>query len=121
MIHAFEVEVAVEFSLEEAVAIHAFAWWIGKNRAAGRHIYADRCWTCCSVETLSGLWPYWSPGQVRRVVDRLVERGVLLRECWAREAGRSPYDRTSWYAFADEDRFLTPPRTARADLMDSAD
>ena len=102
MIHSFDIELAQEFGLDEAIMISNFQFWISKNLANGRHEYEGRFWTYNSIPDFVKIFPYWTEKQVRRILDSLVVQGVLIKG----NHGKNGYDRTLWYAFLDESKFL---------------
>lgn len=102
MIHSFDIELAQEFGLDEAIMISNFQFWISKNLANGRHEYEGRFWTYNSIPAFVKIFPYWTEKQVRRILDSLVVQGVLIKG----NHGKNGYDRTLWYAFLDESKFL---------------
>lgn len=101
MNHSFDVEFAREYGIEEAIMIQNFHFWISKNKANGRHEHDGRTWTYNSAKAMTELMPYLSDRQIRRTLDSLVEKGVLIKGNW----NESAYDRTLWFAFADESKF----------------
>jgi uncharacterized phage protein (TIGR02220 family) len=102
MNHSFDIAHAQRYGVDEAIMIGNFQYWINKNQANARHQYDGRTWTYNSVLAFEKLFPYWTAKQIRRVLDSLVEQGVLMKG----EYNKSVYDRTSWYAFVDESTFL---------------
>ncbi len=100
--HLFDVEMAVEYGLNEAILIRHFQFWNDKNKAAGKHLHEGRHWSYGSWKSIAALFPYWSEKQVRTILESLIKQGVLMVGCFNSNA----YDRTSWYAFSDEEKFL---------------
>lgn len=94
MNHSFDVELAKLYGVDAAIMIENFRFWIAKNKANGRHFYDDRWWTYNSVKAFSELFPYWSAPQIRRILDRLEEQGVLTSGTY----NQNTYDRTKWYS-----------------------
>jgi len=93
-----------------AVLIHHLAFWIEHNRANKRHFIEGHWWTYNSITAYQALFSYLTEKQIRGALRKLIDKGVLL-------TGRhhdNKYDRTTWYAFADEDRFLD----SRPDAID---
>lgn len=101
MNHSFDIDHAKQYGLHEAILIANFQFWIIKNKANGRHQYDGRTWTYNSARALADLMPYLSDRQIRRTLDNLVEIGVLVKGNY----NPSAYDRTLWFAFADESKF----------------
>ena len=102
MQHSFNIYYAQRYGLTEAVLINNFQFWIGKNRANKSHQYDERTWTYNSVKAFEELFPYLKSSQIRRGLESLVDQKVLIKG----EYNKTPYDRTSWYAFLDESAFL---------------
>lgn len=94
MEHHFDTDIAKEYGVYEAILINNFMFWIAKNKANNKHFYENRYWTYNSVKALSELFPYFSEGQVRRVIDNLVTKEVLIKGNF----NQNPYDKTLWYA-----------------------
>lgn len=102
MNHSFDIAVAKEYGMAEAVIIANFQFWIAKNKANGAHLREGRTWTYNSVKALTELFPYMTDSQIRRVLERLVDLNVLV----CANHNDSTYDRTKWYAFFDESIWL---------------
>lgn len=102
MNHSFDIDHAQAYGLREAILIGNFQFWIGKNKANGRHIYDGHAWTYNSVKAFSELFPYMSAKQIRGAILHLIEAGVLITGNYNANAS----DRTLWYAFSDESIFL---------------
>lgn len=102
MNHSFDIEHARAHGVVEAVLIQNFAFWISHNRANGRHFYQGRTWTYNTVKAFGELFPYLSEPQIRRALDGLIAKGVLVTGNF----NESKVDRTKWYAFTDECIFL---------------
>ena len=96
--HHFDVNIATELGIVEAILVNNFQYWIAQNIANGRHFYDGRYWTYNSVQAYSKYFPYLSHDKIRRAIDKLVSKGVLVRGNY----NKDPKDRTSWYALSDE-------------------
>ena len=88
------------YGVDEAIMIWNLQYWIEHNRANGMHLHDGRYWTWNSVEAFTEIFPFWSRGQIRRILKSLEDKGVLLTGNY----NQSSYDRKTWYAFTD--RFL---------------
>lgn len=110
MEHHFDVDHAVEFGIEEAIVIYNFRFWLLQNKANHRNIKkieidgkkVERYFTYNSAKALSELFPYLNPKQIYRVMESLEKQGVLIKKYF----NSNTYNRTSWYCFKDENRFL---------------
>lgn len=102
MEYSFDIDLATQYGMAEACLIKNFQHWIRKNKANNKHCYDRHYWTYNSVKALSELFPFLTEKQIRRTLDSLVEKGVLIKGNY----NKSSYDRTLWYAFKDESIFL---------------
>ena len=106
--HQFDVDDAVRYGVDAAILLNNIRYWIAKNRANQRHFYQGRYWTYNSNRAFADLFPYWSQPQVRRIIAKLEEAGILL----VGEFNQNPYDHTKWYSINDHiDVTKSPNRT----------
>lgn len=101
-VFTFDAAMAREFGVNEAILIGRLQVWIRNNFANKRNMHDGRTWTYNTRAALAMEFPYWSEDQIWRLVKSLVERGVLMKADYNKKA----YDRTTWYAFVDEKKFL---------------
>lgn len=97
MKHMFDVDVAVQHGLEEAIILENFYYWIKKNEANERHFYDGYYWTYNSQEALSRLFPYLNRNKVQRILQRMEEQGLIIKGNYNLQG----YDRTTWYAMTE--------------------
>jgi hypothetical protein len=84
----------VKIGLNEAILLQQFHYWIEINRKSGKNLVQDKTWTYGSCEQWqSENFPFWSTATVRRTINGLVEKGLLLKGNF----NPSTYDRTLWY------------------------
>lgn len=102
MIYSFDFDFAKEFGVEEAIMITNFQFWISKNKAAGVNFHEGRTWTYNSAKAFAALFPFWTTKQVRRILDSLITKKVLMTGRYNTRTN----NRTIWYAFVNEERFL---------------
>lgn len=102
MEHHFDIEVAKEYGIVEAVLINLFQFWITKNKANNIHSHDGRFWTYCSQRALLEIFPYLSRQNLRTIIKHLVKKGVIIIGNY----NTAPYDKTNWYAFVDEKRWI---------------
>lgn len=102
MEHHFDIDVAKEYGIAEAVLINHFQFWIAKNKANGTNFHDGRYWTFNSQKAMLELFPYLSQKSIRTVLQHLTDRGVII----VGNYNDNLYNRTNWYAFADEDKWL---------------
>jgi len=111
--HSFNLFLACKYSVDEALLIQHFQFWIRFNRINPKnntsHIHSDKCWTYQTREQIQSYMPYWSVDQVRRLCDKLVERGVLVKHNF----NKKRFDKTIWYAFGNEKEFGVDEETVQ--------
>ena len=115
MTYTFDTEVAQKYGVNEAILLQNLAYWIIKNEANNKHFHDGRYWTYNSAEAFAQLFPFWSVNQIRRMLAKLVEDGVLVKGNY----NASQYDRTAWYGFADS--FLQNCKLHFANLQNGND
>jgi hypothetical protein len=98
--HHFKVRDAKRYGITEAILLYNIRFWIAKNRASGKHFYKGKTWTYNSAKAFSDLFPYLSESQIKRALTSLVRQGAILKDNF----NKKPYDRTNWYALADESK-----------------
>lgn len=107
MEYAFNIEHAVLYGVYEAVMIKNFQFWIMKNKANNVHSHDGRYWTYNSISAFEKQFPFWSRDQIRRILKSLTDQGILL----VGNYNKLKMDRTLWYAFQDEKKFLNTPKS----------
>lgn len=95
--YTFETADAIKYGVDCAIVLHAIRFWLEKNKANDKHFYDGRYWTYNSKQAWADLFPFFSATQVRRILDKLVEKKVLVTGNY----NSQKFDRTLWYAFAD--------------------
>ncbi len=100
--HSFDINVAAEYGIIEAIMIKNFQFWIVKNKANGQNFFNGHYWTYNSVKAYERLYPYLTRNQIEYTLKKLEEKGILLSGNY----NEIKFDRTKWYAFADEDKWL---------------
>lgn len=103
MNHSFNTEMAKKYGLLEAVLLENIAHWLDKNLSNNANFKEGRYWTYNSSKGFAQQFDYASAHQIRRALDSLVEKNVLLRNSF----NKVGFDKTSWYTFTDE--FMLSP------------
>lgn len=102
--HSFSVELATEYGIEEAILIHHFQHWIKINRRKNKNFKDGHWWTYQTREEIAAHFPYWSSENIRRYIESLEKKGIIKTGNF----NKINFDKTLWYAFADEEKFLGP-------------
>ncbi|WP_330111941.1 hypothetical protein VSU16_04615 [Cetobacterium somerae] len=99
MNHSFDVDLAVQFGIEEAIIIENLAFWIKKNVANNKNFIDGKYWTFNSARAFNELFPYMNPSKINRVLKKLEKDGII-------EIGnhnKAAYDKTSWYTIINQE------------------
>ena len=94
MNHSFNVEIATQYGIEEAIVLENLHFWIEKNKANKKHRIDGNTWTYNSQEAFTQLFPYMNRPKIQRVMVKLEKEGLILRENF----NEKKYDKTTWYA-----------------------
>lgn len=97
MFYGFDTEIAEQYGVDEAIMLQNFAFWIEKNMANDKHFHDGRYWTYNSHKAMASLFPFWSEKQIRRIIDNLIEKGLITKGNY----NELKYDQTKWYALTD--------------------
>ena len=118
MQHSFNVNIAKEFGILEAILLNNLEYWIAKNKANGTNFYDGFYWTYNSTKAFNELFPYVSQRQIQNALKKLKEKGIIQTGNY----NKSSYDRTLWYAFTTEgETIMQKCKMDYADLLqDSA-
>lgn len=98
MEHHFNVELAKEYGILEAVIMNNLQFWIEKNRANGTNFHDGHYWTYNSAKAFSELLPYASQKQIRKALQNIIGEGIIQTGNY----NKNPYDRTLWYSFTEK-------------------
>lgn len=111
MIYNFDDHEANDYGVFEAIVIYNLRFWIIKNKANNKHQFRGedeiiRTWTYNSQEAFQKIFWFWTKDQVRRILERLLEKEVIVKGNF----NDNSYNKTAWYAFKDEGKFLSQER-----------
>lgn len=95
MQHNFDIDIAKEYGLKEAILLNHLWYWIEKNKANEVHYYDGTYWTYNSVRAFNELFPYLSERKINNALKSLKDKGIIQTGNY----NKSSYDRTMWYAF----------------------
>lgn len=98
MEHSFDINIAKEYGIEEAIFIKHFYFWVKKNACNGSNCFDGKYWTFNKMDTFVKLFPYLTLKQVRRVIDSLKEKGLLETGVF----NKTKFDRTLWYTLTEK-------------------
>ena len=102
MQHSFDVDIAKEYGILEAILLNHLWFWIKKNEANDTNYYDDNYWTYNSTRAFNELFPYVSQRQIQNALTRLKNEEIIITGNY----NNSAYDRTLWYAFSKKGKCI---------------
>lgn len=98
--YCFDTGDASLHGLEGAVMLFNIKYWIAKNKANKKHFYDGSYWTYNSVSAFKELFPFWSQGQITRVLKKLEAEGAIISGNY----NNRMCDRTKWYSVVEKEK-----------------
>lgn len=95
MQHSFDIDIAKDYGIVEAILLNNFEFWLEKNKANQTNFYDGYYWTYNSVKAFNELFPYLSPRKIQNALKHLRDENILQ----VGNYNKLKYDRTLWYAF----------------------
>jgi len=99
---SFDVVLATEYGITEALLIRHFQHWIRINQKNSKNFRENRTWTFQTIQQIADHFPFLNYEKVKYAVEKLVKKGVILIGNFNKIA----IDKTHWYAFVREDIFV---------------
>jgi hypothetical protein len=101
MHHTFDIHLANQYGIEEAILIHHFQYWITINSRSNTNYHDGHTWTYQTRKSIQDHFPYMSFDTIRRKCENLIKLGILKTANY----NKFSMDKTLWYAFVDEKKF----------------
>ena len=102
MQHSFDIDIAKDYGILEAILLNNLWYWIEKNRANETNFFDGEYWTYNSNRAFNELFPYATPRKINYALTRLQEEGLIKTGNY----NQSAYDRTLWYAFTEKGKSI---------------
>ena len=90
----FDPQIAKDIGVEEAIMHSNIEFWCDTNEKNNRHIHGGCAWMYNSVEAFKLQFPFWTAGQIRRILDNLLKKKYIK----AGNYNKIKYDKTRWFA-----------------------
>lgn len=94
----FDIDIAKEYGILEAILINNLDYWISHNRANEKNYYDGSYWTYNSTRALQEQFPYASERKIKTALKHLKDEGIIKTGNY----NKLSYDRTLWYAFTEK-------------------
>ena len=109
--HSFDIELAGQYGIEEAIIIHHFQHWISHNKRLNRACHNSRTWSYQTLDEIAANFPYMNKSKVFDIIQKLCLgksrksrkfefefKPILMKGNF----NKKKYDQTVWYAFIDD-------------------
>lgn len=118
MQHSFDIDIAKEYGVLEAILLNNLWFWIEKNRANGINYYDDNYWTYNSTRAFNELFPYASQRKIQTALAHLKDEEIIITGNY----NKSAYDRTLWYALTKKGKSIMQKcKMENAELVNGSD
>src|SRR5437016_355533 len=97
----FNADIASMYGIHEAIILQNLVFWIDKNVRNKKHYHEYRTWTYNSLDAFVEQYPFFTKNQIEYSVNKLVKEGVIMKGNF----NKMKYDRTTWYALVNEEKF----------------
>lgn len=99
---SFDSGLATGYGFNCAFVIHHLQFWIRYNKERGINLINGRTWTYQTYDLIAAHIKFLTARQVRTAIDKLVEKGVLIKENYNKKIREN----TLWFAFSDESIYV---------------
>lgn len=103
--HSFDIDFARMHGLQESILMKHLLYWIAFNKRKGVNFIEGRTWMYQTQEEMGHHHPYWNRKQIMRILQSLVDQGIIL----AGNHNRCKQTKTQWYAINNEEMFMNIP------------
>jgi len=98
MEHHFNIYVAKDYGIEEAILLHNFYFWLSKNAANEKHFHDGLYWFYNSKKAFVDLFPYMNETKIFRSIKKLEGKGIVVKGNF----NEDKWVRTNWYAITQK-------------------
>lgn len=95
MEHSFNIDIAKQLGIEEAIFIHNMYFWVQKNAANKKLFFDGSYWTYNTKQAYAELFIYMSESKVKRLIAKLEKDNIIKTGNY----NTNKMDRTLWYSF----------------------
>ena len=97
MEHSFNVEIAKQYGMAEAILLKHIWFWCLKNRERQKNFHNDTYWMYYSVKQFQETFCYLKSSKIRSALSKLEQEGLIITGTF----NPKPMDRTKWYAVTE--------------------
>lgn len=100
MNHQFDIEIATQYGILEAVLLNNFWFWIRKNEENDFNFHDGKYWTFNSIKAFHGLFPYATEKQIRSALEHLKAEELIETANY----NNDKFNRSLWYTLTEKGR-----------------
>lgn len=104
---SFDVQLATEIGLNEAILLQSIGYWTFRNRANEKNIYDGKAWSYNSMKAFAEQFPFLTKRQIEYTLNKLHKDGLIETGNYNRMA----FDRTKWYTLTEKGEMLLTKST----------
>ena len=104
---SFDVQLATEIGLNEAIILQSIGYWVLRNRANEKNIYDGKAWSYNSMKAFGEQFPFLTKRQIEYTLTKLQKDGLIETGNYNRMA----FDRTKWYTLTEKGEMLLTKST----------
>ena len=93
MNHSFDIKVATEYGVNEAILFNHICYWYKYNKANNQNYIDGEYWTYNSYKAFAEMFTYWSERQIRYIINNLIKNKLIKKGSF----NKKNYDQTNWY------------------------
>lgn len=97
MEHHFNVEVAKQFGIEEAIILNNIYFWVYKNKTNNKNYYDGNYWTYNSKKAYKEQFPYMAENRIKTALSNLRKYKMIITGNY----NKYKYDKTLWYSITE--------------------
>ena len=97
--HCFDVALATEWGVVEAIIIFHLMFWLRHNAQNNRNIKDGEVWTYNSSEAFHRQLPYLTPRTIRRTLVDMEKNGLIKSSS---DYNKKGFDKTKWYTVTEK-------------------
>jgi hypothetical protein len=98
MQHFFDIDIAQKYDVNLAIFLKNLAYWIVLNQSKDKNLRDGRYWSYMPVSAFPKFFPYWTPKQIRTIIERGISEGLIVTGNYNKRKS----DQTLWYSLSDE-------------------
>ena len=98
MEHSFDINIAKEYGIEEAILLKHIYFWVKHNEYNQKNFFDGRYWSYNSAKAFNKTFDYFSERQIRYTLSKLKKQGLILVANYNEDQRL----KTLWYTLTDK-------------------